>query len=344
MINFVYSTITDKTVINDFIGSENFICDINIFDTGYALDPLGYIYPNVKVRNAQYLNYIRNILSNIININSVIKIYVNVDDIYQNDQFEVYEINDAYPHDDHFVLLWKLKSRSINDYSSKSISLKYQPLFCPICSEKLTDVNNITDDGDVDNIKRCTNSLCWMNRYVSIDRYLSIACKLPFLVNFAKPYIDVGKVQRPSDLYRLDVYDAIFVTDPPIEKQLEILAETRGKIVLSDYLISLPSIDYNVDGFKLKINNINNDFTPSKFVSYINTLFTYFKNEQKRYDYANNFAYSSWVENWGSDIIDYMSIPAFFEYAVYFYKNNNNIMSLTELEDMGVFKQFKLYS
>lgn len=347
MTSYIYQFVDEE--IKEFIGHDlspfNYVCTIDVDDANYALDTLGYIYPDIKVSNNKYITYMHNCLSSVSGYNkdafTNIIIYVDVPYIFQKDQFDVYEV-EVDPHDHSYGFYWKLKSRSSTNIGLRSISLVNAPTVCPVCFEPLKD-NDIFDLYVEDNVKRCTNSMCWAHVYTAIRRYLIISCKRHNLFGFIYPYISAGIIHKPSDLYKLDIYDTLFV-DEPIDKYLEQLAETRGNILLSDYLMSLSTVDYDLKEFKINPKNINYDFKPDNFVHYICTLADDYVRHIESFDKEHfNYGYQIWKDKHGVDISMYMTIPAFFEYAKYFYKSDSNIIALHELDDLSVFKSFGSY-
>ena len=335
MIKFIYQPIDDDRMFNQ-TSPSNFVCDIEISDATYAIDAQGYVYPNIKVRNSDYLNYVYNILSASRSFEDVVKVYVQGDNVSQLNKYKVYSIDDVDQHDYSYGLMWVLNSTSYSDRYNRSISLRYAPLKCPVCGENLLK-NDLFDSIITDNVLQCKNSSCWIHRYTAINRFLTVSCGLPQFTSVIRPYIDLNRVCKPSDLYKLDVYDSNYSKELPFYKMLEDIAQTRGNIFWSQYLMSLPLIDYNTDGFRINPQAIDSDFTPSNFIKYIYDLTREYVSEVDNYNYP--YGYRNWVEVYGVDISMYMSIEAFFEYAKYFYNNNRNTIEANELVSLGVFKK-----
>lgn len=333
MIKFIYTSVSNDE-FKDQVSYDNFICDIEITEATYAIDDQGYVYPSIKTNTPEYMRFLHNIFSAMGNNSDTVRIYINVDNISQNDRYSVYSVDDVDGHDHTYALYWVLKSRVALNSPYRSMSLNHSPMVCPLCREPLSE-SEFYPHSESNNIKRCLNSSCDVHVYTAINRFLIVSCNLPKLMSVFRPYINAGKIHIPSDLYKLDVYDSLYFSDD-ISSYLEQLAETRGNILFSNYLLSLALVDYNIDGFKINTCAIDSDFSPISFVQYIYNLSNKFVEYHNAWEAV--YAERSWLEAYGQDINMYMSIPTFFEYARYFYNNQTNNLILNELVNLGVFK------
>lgn len=347
---------------------------IEIKDVHYAISPEQFIYIQVSTNHPAWVSIV-NRYEPIKNCSSGL-VLVNSDELCQDDVYDIYILRDDVditnnrfaqlenllvershlaPHqNDTAVIHWNLVSSLDKKAGMRSVSIRHQPMDCPLCGKPLE-----TDDDSGESF--CANNDCKVHRYSAICRYLNVACKLPQYQPLCKRFIDAGIIQTIPDLYTtlleyLRVEDQSvalsseirehekrkrwkkFGTVQEIQAFIDDLQDTIGTLKFSDWLQSftwLPDFNYMIieDTTKLRTHQIEKGMIldyicpdslderfqeyPDHFAAWIAELFqAYIAYSCGDSDFhTGEESLQLWKNEYGTEIETVMSIPIFFHFA-----------------------------
>lgn len=357
------STNTHPNQLKD-VSKYDKLGQIEIKDVFYTIEVDGLIQIKVLTSHPTWSQLLNEKVT--IKQDDCVIIVVDAEELVIGDKYDLYVLKDKEdealvqadndyilpgqdPKDTH-VLRWKLLSRCASepkDPHRSIISIAHLPVNCPICGVPV-DIDDSTGQ------LICINPDCRVHKYLAMNRFLTVACRLPQYQRFGRILIDHGVLNNPADLFKVTSKKKLlrnYGRADYINGFIRDVDSVRGTIMLSDWLNSIPTMKHNyfmVDKSlnqqeRFKIPNylctttINQDFgdNPTSLIDWVEEQFSNFA----LYESANE--YSDWREVATSEITKYMSLPVFFDFARLFTLIDSDAdisKLLKKLSKLGVFK------
>lgn len=273
-----------------------------------------------------------------------------------HDTFDVYMTNDPtiFQHYEQLFndeglanvsyLVLKLKSR-VYDKDAKILDIRHYPTKCLMCGADINRVYYCNEDSG-QYLHFCTNPFCTVYAYRDISRFLTMALHIYGYNGFVQHLVRTGIIRSPTDLWEPYVRERFkdFTTKEYAQDFASKLDACLGQVRLSDYLKCLPIHITVVDSEGSAILSdkwlygpiVDETFgrDPKEFGTFIYDQFTTFLNDDD---------YHHWVGQNGAEIVKYMSLPLFFEYAeLYSSPEANDYMEqLVEFSKLHMFTNTK---
>lgn len=204
------------------------ICDVELSDVRYLVDPIGEISSTVDINNTVYAEF-RYAQRTLFKSGWTEDIVVNTDILQVRDKFQVYfdETNKTE--------YWVLLSR-IDPPNDSIIAIRCQPIRCPVCGSDLFSLGDKVC---------CVNAECPAKFIATIRKFLCCATREdwgPVDFHIVGTLVDQGLVSRVVHLYRLD-FESIdqldIYNERVIHEFLLKLKRTLGTVSIGAYLNSL---------------------------------------------------------------------------------------------------------
>lgn len=203
------------------------ICDIELLDVRYLVDPMGEVSSAVDINNPVYAEF-RYEQRTLFKSAWTEDIVVNTDILQVRDKFNVY-FDDTNKNE-----YWVLLSR-IDPPNDSIITIRCQPVRCPVCGSELFCLGDKVC---------CINSECPAKLVASIRKFLCCATHEdwgPVDFRIVGTLVDQNLVSRIVHLYRLDFesIDQNIYNERVIQEFLLKLKRTIGTVSIGAYLNSL---------------------------------------------------------------------------------------------------------
>lgn len=287
------------------------VCDIELLDVRYLVDPMGEISSTVDINNATYAEFRYN-QQTLFKQDWTDDIVINTDVIQVRDKFSVYFDETSQ------VEYWVLLSR-IDPPNDNVIAIRCQPIRCPVCGSELFCLGDKVC---------CVNAECPAKLIATIRRFLCCATQEdwgPVDFRIIGTLVDCQRISRIVHLYRLDfesIYQMDIYNERVINEFLLKLKRTLGTVSIGSYLNSL-----NVPhpkSWQLNETAIDNKFDRiMDFVDWIEEVSVALMDEVMHY-HAREEIYMCMSEHTFRVLNDYFT-----------YETNIDIAE--ELEEIGLF-------
>lgn len=243
-------------------------------------------------------------------------------------------------------LVLKLKSRVYNK-DVKTLDIRHYPTKCLMCG---ADINRVYCYGDENGqyLHFCTNPHCTVYVYRDISRFLTMTLHIYGYNGFIQHLVRTGLIRSPTDLWEPHVRKRFkdFTTREYAKDFTTKLDSKLGQVLLSDYLRCLPipiTVVDRIGGASLSdrwLYGPSVDATfgcdPKEFGTFIYDQFNTFLNDDD---------YHRWVGQNGAEIVKYMSLPLFFEYAeLYSDPEASDYMESDYMEQLVEFSRLHMFT
>ena len=323
---------------------------VRITDAGYTVNEHGVFSYHVSAEEPQWLTKINAENTGIAAAARGI-ILVMAEEIHYGDVFNIFiprdpenvQYFDRTYNDgggETIFLIWQLECRTFGTRATNKanplISLINPLSNCPVCGSQL-DYNE--DTGELS----CINKFCkvFVNR--DLIRYLNFAVNLHGCDQFVRQLSQLNIVNSAVDLYQKEAREQSFQEfgkTRPVLKFWKALDDSAGQVKLGSWCQILP----------FRFNYVladNRDQTCSSYYLCPEAIDQRFKGNVKDFiEFMDNGcaaglwleSHQAWMQNYGSQIQDLMSIEMFYPMASLLFDEHNYYKQLIRLGELGIFK------